>query len=220
MISDSHVGAGSIMVLEIDTTPSSPTLVTLAAVVLDEEEREVIGRPQLTIPLNPTSNITSNSHTHFGMATHFNYSSEDVDEERELEAPPGFRPQPLKETEGQTMQGIPPLLVAHLQETERMRRTLSPREASVAHISPVHGANNLSQQLHTIGGGTDGRHGGTNPMGNSVYPPNNMYPPNNAYPPNGAYPPNNMYPSNNVYPPNGTYSLRNLSPRIASTLLE
>nr|GEX71447.1 hypothetical protein [Tanacetum cinerariifolium] len=35
------------------------------------------------------------------MATCLNYSSEDVDEEREMEELPGFQPQPLKGTEGQ-----------------------------------------------------------------------------------------------------------------------
>nr|GEW88688.1 hypothetical protein [Tanacetum cinerariifolium] len=85
--------------------------------------REIKGRPQLTTPLNPTSNITSSSQTHFvtlvhpdtvdeaffmvnylqleplmrkrmrelglqSVATHLNYSRDDVDEERELEAPP------------------------------------------------------------------------------------------------------------------------------------
>nr|GEZ73350.1 hypothetical protein [Tanacetum cinerariifolium] len=39
-----------------------------------------------------------------GIATRLNYSSDDVDEEWEMEAPPGFQPQPLKEMEGQTMQ--------------------------------------------------------------------------------------------------------------------
>ncbi|GJV30816.1 hypothetical protein Tco_1391216 [Tanacetum coccineum] len=36
-----------------------------------------------------------------GVATCLNYSSADVDKERELEAPPGFQPQPLEGTEGQ-----------------------------------------------------------------------------------------------------------------------
>ncbi|GJX93905.1 hypothetical protein Tco_0348491 [Tanacetum coccineum] len=52
-----------------------------------------------------------------GIATRLNYSSEDVDEEREMEASPGVQLQPLRETKGQTMQGIPSLFAAHLQET-------------------------------------------------------------------------------------------------------
>ncbi|GJV46585.1 hypothetical protein Tco_1431121 [Tanacetum coccineum] len=100
---------------------------TSAAVIPGGEERDVVGRPQLTTHLNPSSNITSSSQTYFvtpihpdmqtvdeafvmanysqleplirrrmkelrlqGMATRLNYSSEDVDEEREMEAPPGF----------------------------------------------------------------------------------------------------------------------------------
>nr|GEZ44088.1 hypothetical protein [Tanacetum cinerariifolium] len=35
-----------------------------------------------------------------GIVTHLNYSSEDVDEERKMEARPEFQPQPLRETEG------------------------------------------------------------------------------------------------------------------------
>ncbi|GJX59227.1 hypothetical protein Tco_0290617 [Tanacetum coccineum] len=39
-----------------------------------------------------------------GIATRLNYSSEDVDEEMEMEASLGFQLQPLRETKGQTMQ--------------------------------------------------------------------------------------------------------------------
>ncbi|GJV19793.1 reverse transcriptase domain-containing protein [Tanacetum coccineum] len=107
--------------MEIDTTPPSPIRMTLAAVLLDGEEREVARGPQLTTPLNPTSNITSSSQTHFITLVYpdaqavdeafvmANYSQlepliEDVDEEREMKASHGFQPQPLKGTEGRTMQ--------------------------------------------------------------------------------------------------------------------
>nr|GEX93815.1 hypothetical protein [Tanacetum cinerariifolium] len=121
--------------MEIDTTPSSPTLTTSARVTTCEEWREAEGRPQLTTPLNPTSDITSNSQTHFIIPMHpdtqavdeafvmanylqseplitkkelrfqgvvicLNYSSEDVNEERELKVPLGFRSQPPKGTKG------------------------------------------------------------------------------------------------------------------------
>ncbi|GKC74050.1 hypothetical protein Tco_1119933 [Tanacetum coccineum] len=99
-----------------------------SATAIPNEEREAVRRPQLTICLNPTSNFTSSSQTHFvtsvhpdaqavdepfilanysrleplmrrrmrelrmqGVATHLNYSSEDVDEEREMEALPRNR---------------------------------------------------------------------------------------------------------------------------------
>nr|GEZ41624.1 hypothetical protein [Tanacetum cinerariifolium] len=75
-----------------------------------------------------------------GVATHLNYSIEDVDEERKMKAPPEFQSQPFKETEGQAMQGIPPLLAAHLRKTERKRRTLSPREALVVYRIPANRA--------------------------------------------------------------------------------
>ncbi|GJX88080.1 hypothetical protein Tco_0340094 [Tanacetum coccineum] len=76
-------------------------------------------------------------------------------------APPGFQPQPLRETEVQTMQGIPLLLAAHLRETKRRRRNLSPREALIAHRSPMHGAYHPNQQLYTVGEGDHlrGRYG-------------------------------------------------------------
>ncbi|GKC55723.1 hypothetical protein Tco_1083321 [Tanacetum coccineum] len=63
-----------------------------------------------------------------GVATCLNYSSEDVDEDRELEVPLRFRSQPPRGTKGQAMEGVPPLLAAHLRETKRRRRTLSPKE--------------------------------------------------------------------------------------------
>nr|GEW38813.1 hypothetical protein [Tanacetum cinerariifolium] len=130
------------MVMEIDTTPSSPTLMTSARVSTNEERKEIKGGPQPITPLNPTLNITSSSQAQivtpvhpdtqtvnepFVMAnysqlepfmrkrmkelklqevmTRLNYSREDVDEERELEAPPGYRSQPLEGTEEQGMEG-------------------------------------------------------------------------------------------------------------------
>ncbi|GKC24845.1 hypothetical protein Tco_1026995 [Tanacetum coccineum] len=88
---------------------------TSARVTTGEEEREIEGRPQLTTPLNPTSNITSSSQTYFvtpvhpdtqaGIATRLNDSSVDVDEERELEAPPRFRSQPHRGVKGQAIEG-------------------------------------------------------------------------------------------------------------------
>nr|GEY20422.1 hypothetical protein [Tanacetum cinerariifolium] len=77
-----------------------------------------------------------------GIATRLNYSSEDVYEERQMEAPPEFQSQPPRDMEGQTMQGIPPLLASILRETERMR-TVLPREAPIAH--------NPNQQLYQWG---------------------------------------------------------------------
>nr|GEU56875.1 hypothetical protein [Tanacetum cinerariifolium] len=114
------------MVIEVDTTPSSPTLITSVVVALEEEERYIVRRPQLTTPLNLTSNITLSSQTQLvtpvhldvqvvdkafvmayysrlepfmrrrirelrlqAIATHLGYSSDDVDDEREMEAPHG-----------------------------------------------------------------------------------------------------------------------------------
>nr|GEX80471.1 reverse transcriptase domain-containing protein [Tanacetum cinerariifolium] len=115
-----------------------------------------------------------------GMTTHLNYSSKDVDEEREMEAPPGFRPQPPRGTEEQTMEGIPSLLATHLRETETRRRTMSPREAPTAHRIPMQGAHHSSQQLNATRGGADGRHEEATPLGNNMYPPNHTYPPNHS----------------------------------------
>nr|GEX93645.1 hypothetical protein [Tanacetum cinerariifolium] len=144
-------------------TSSDQEGATHSRVATGEEEREVKGRPQITTPLNPTLNITSNIQTHFitlvhpdtqavneafvmanylqleplmrkrmrelrlqGVATRLNFLSEDINEKRELEAPLGFWSQPPRGVEGQAMKGIPPLLAAHLRETKRRRRTMSP----------------------------------------------------------------------------------------------
>nr|GFA49444.1 hypothetical protein [Tanacetum cinerariifolium] len=108
------------MVMEFDTTSSSPTLMTSVVVIPDREERDEEERDMLRS---------------YGMANRLNYSDEDVDEEREMEASPGLQSQTFRKTEGQRTQGIPLLLAAHLRETEKRRRTLSPRETSFAHAS-------------------------------------------------------------------------------------
>nr|GEU36723.1 reverse transcriptase domain-containing protein [Tanacetum cinerariifolium] len=63
-----------------------------------------------------------------GVKTRLNYSSEDVDEEIKIEAPPRILSEPPREAKEQGVEGIPPLLAAHLHGIERMRRALSPRE--------------------------------------------------------------------------------------------
>ncbi|GKA68513.1 hypothetical protein Tco_0768430 [Tanacetum coccineum] len=113
--------------MEIDTTPSSPTLMMSAAVILDGEEREVCTPGTQAVEeafimanysqLEPLMRRRMKELGMQGIVTHLNYSNEDVDEEREMGAPPEFQLQPLRETEGQTMQGIPSLFAAHLQET-------------------------------------------------------------------------------------------------------
>ncbi|GKD92228.1 hypothetical protein Tco_1372065 [Tanacetum coccineum] len=54
-------------------------------------------------------------------------SSEDVDEERETKAPPEIRSQSSGLARETIMGNIPLLLASHLRETERRRRTLSPK---------------------------------------------------------------------------------------------
>nr|GEZ48965.1 hypothetical protein [Tanacetum cinerariifolium] len=49
-----------------------------------------------------------------GVATRLNYSSKDVDGEREMEAPSGFQPRPSIITEEPNMGNIPPLLSSHI----------------------------------------------------------------------------------------------------------
>ncbi|GKC09998.1 hypothetical protein Tco_1001608 [Tanacetum coccineum] len=70
-----------------------------------------------------------------GVATH--YSSEDVDEEREMEAPPEIRSQPSGTTREPITGNIPSLLVSHLRETERRRRTPSPKRATGVNGGPL-----------------------------------------------------------------------------------
>ncbi|GJU88762.1 hypothetical protein Tco_1301185 [Tanacetum coccineum] len=173
---------------------------TSAAVIYDGKEIEVVRGPQFTSEshlkhhLKQSNTLRNPSTPRRGIATQLNYSRKDVDEERKIEAPPGFQPQPFRETERHKRQGIPLWLDAHLRETERRMRNLSPIEAPVAHRSYADGAHHPNQQLYTIREGyTDGRQGGTNPTRNNVYPPN------------GTYPSNNIYALNNVYPPNGYY---------------
>ncbi|GKD01811.1 hypothetical protein Tco_1172085 [Tanacetum coccineum] len=50
------------------------------------------------------------------VATRLNYSNKDVDEEREIEAPPEIRSQPSS-TARDPITNIPPLLASHLRET-------------------------------------------------------------------------------------------------------
>ncbi|GJX03637.1 hypothetical protein Tco_0189553 [Tanacetum coccineum] len=101
------------------------------------------------------------------------YSSEDVDEEREMEAPLGYRSQPLRGTKDQGMKDIPRLLAAHLQETERRRRTLSPREALNARKSLVYEVHYSIQQHHIRRRYSDGRQTQANITEYHDYPPNN-----------------------------------------------
>nr|GEW98286.1 hypothetical protein [Tanacetum cinerariifolium] len=127
-------------VMEIDTTPSSPTLMTSAKVPTGEEGERLKEDERIEVA---------------GGVTRLNYSSEDINEEREMEAPSGYWFRPLGETEEQGMEGIPPLLAAHLRETERRRRTLSSREALNACRSPVHEVHHSNQQHHIRRGYTD-----------------------------------------------------------------
>ncbi|GJU66804.1 hypothetical protein Tco_1253063 [Tanacetum coccineum] len=52
-----------------------------------------------------------------GVATWLNYSSEDVDEEREMEAPPEIMSQPSSLAKEPVTWNIPPLLASYLRET-------------------------------------------------------------------------------------------------------
>ncbi|GJY49748.1 hypothetical protein Tco_0439704 [Tanacetum coccineum] len=53
------------MMMEIDARPSSPTLMTSVVVVLESQEREITGNPQINTqtPTYPMSNIASTSRT-------------------------------------------------------------------------------------------------------------------------------------------------------------
>ncbi|GKD44956.1 reverse transcriptase domain-containing protein [Tanacetum coccineum] len=139
--------------MEIDTTPSSPTLMMPARVPTGKDRRKIEGGP-------------------WG-GDMIKYSSEDVDEEREMEAPLGYQSQPLGGTKEQGMKGIPRLLAAHLQETERRRRTLSPREALNARRSLVYEVHHSIQQHHIRRGYSDGRQTQANVTEYHDYPPNN-----------------------------------------------
>ncbi|GKC82812.1 hypothetical protein Tco_1138529 [Tanacetum coccineum] len=105
---------------------------------------EVTTNPQVTIqnPTYPTSNIASTSRTQpvtpvypdtqlrlRGVTTRFEYSSEDVDEDIQMEGPPGFQLQPSANTKIQGKQNLPPLLAAHHREIEQRRMTFSPTYA-------------------------------------------------------------------------------------------
>ncbi|GJZ57999.1 hypothetical protein Tco_0613493 [Tanacetum coccineum] len=81
-----------------------------------------------------------------GVATRLNHSSDDVDKERKLEAPPGFWSQPPGGAEEPAMEGIPLLIAAHLRETERRRRTLSPIGASDVRREPPNRVNKMEKE--------------------------------------------------------------------------
>ncbi|GJR81865.1 1-(5-phosphoribosyl)-5-[(5-phosphoribosylamino) methylideneamino] imidazole-4-carboxamide isomerase, chloroplastic [Tanacetum coccineum] len=59
----------------------------------------------------------------------------------------------LRLQEDQGTSGIPPLLAAHLRETKRKRRTLSPREAPVVHGGSMNEASYQNQQFNNLDGG-------------------------------------------------------------------
>ncbi|GKB59437.1 hypothetical protein Tco_0915623, partial [Tanacetum coccineum] len=82
------------------------------------------------------------------------------------------RSQPSGPTREPVTKNIPLLLASHLRETERKRRTLSPRRAMGVSRDPP----------------------------TNSYPLNNFYYPNGAYPPSKVYPTNNIYPPSHVYP--------------------
>ncbi|GJQ93477.1 hypothetical protein Tco_0004616 [Tanacetum coccineum] len=82
---------------EIDTTPSSPTLMTSARVPTGG--RRGICHGQL-LPTRASHDKKDERIKVAGVVTQLNYSSEDVDEEREMEAPPGYRSQPPGGTRG------------------------------------------------------------------------------------------------------------------------
>ncbi|GJR99153.1 hypothetical protein Tco_0315662 [Tanacetum coccineum] len=88
--------------MEIDTT--TPTLVTTDVGPTNEGENGVKERPSAITPSNIASNITLNNQAPFvtplhtemqGVATWLNYLNEDVDEEREMEAPQMLGRNPL-----------------------------------------------------------------------------------------------------------------------------
>ncbi|GKC53560.1 hypothetical protein Tco_1076305 [Tanacetum coccineum] len=143
--------------MEIDTTPSSPTLMTSARVTVGEEERE----------LEPLMRKRIRELRLQGVATHLNYSSEDIDKERERERVRDATRVSVttSQREGQAMEGIPSLLAAHLRETERRRRTRSLREAPDVHRIPVHGFHHSGQQLYIREGNVDGRRAEANLTG-------------------------------------------------------
>ncbi|GJZ83726.1 hypothetical protein Tco_0648899 [Tanacetum coccineum] len=88
-----------------------------------------------------------------GVTARFEYSSEDVDEDIQMEGPPGFQLQPSTNTEIQATQNLPPLLPAHHREIEQRRMTFSPTYAPVV-VQQNKGFN-----------GANGQHGGFHSQG-------------------------------------------------------
>nr|GEY41546.1 retrovirus-related Pol polyprotein from transposon TNT 1-94 [Tanacetum cinerariifolium] len=69
-----------------------------------------------------------------GVPTRLNYSSKDVDEEREMEAPLKTRLQPFGLEKEPITGNIPPLLGFHLREAEIRRRTPSPKRTTCINV--------------------------------------------------------------------------------------
>ncbi|GKD73054.1 hypothetical protein Tco_1331336 [Tanacetum coccineum] len=65
------------MVMEVDKTPSSSTLMTSVVVIPEGDERDTVRCSQLTTPINPASNITSNNQTHLVTLVHFDVQAVD-----------------------------------------------------------------------------------------------------------------------------------------------
>ncbi|GJX02788.1 hypothetical protein Tco_0188704 [Tanacetum coccineum] len=126
-----------------------------------------------------------------GVAARLDYSSEDVDEEMQMECLPRFQLQPQINTENQGTQNKLPFLVAHLRDTERRQKTLSPAQAPIIQGGPtdkgLHSYHRPSrhQQPNTLGfkeggprlllarlrrGDEDGKVGNTNNMSNVSQP--------------------------------------------------
>ncbi|GKC42667.1 hypothetical protein Tco_1060389 [Tanacetum coccineum] len=148
-----------------------------------EEGREIDGRPQPITPLDPTSNITSNSQTQF---VHPNTQA--VDEafvmdnylqtlmRRELEAPPGS--QPLGGMEEPAMEGIPPTASRSFTRNKKEEKNfITKRSFRSSQKSRAQSAS-LWQQPHVREGKASGRRQTeANFAGYNMYPPNNVYPP-------------------------------------------
>ncbi|GJV63202.1 hypothetical protein Tco_1474030 [Tanacetum coccineum] len=176
--------------MEVDTTPSSPTLLTSVVVALEGEDRDTIRNSQLATPLNPASNITSNSQTHLVTPVHLelqafdeafvmvNYSCLEPLLRRRMRE---LRLQGLATRLGYSSKDVD--VERQMESPPGRRRTLSHREVPVVHGGLMNEVPHQSQQFKTPDrGSANGPHGRSNPRGNNHVPPDKAPPSDNGIP--------------------------------------
>ncbi|GKE48014.1 hypothetical protein Tco_1479272 [Tanacetum coccineum] len=170
--------------METDTIPPPPIPMTSNEANANEGGMGIEGSTQLIMPLNPISNITNQTpfitpmnakmqtvDEAFVMA---NYTHEDVDEEREIEAPLGFQTQPLEQAEEPVTKNTP--ATSYPSKGNKKEKKSAITKGNAGNVYPPN-------NVYTPSGTYIPNHAQTH----QVYASNYHYPPNQVYPPGMAY---------------------------------